>query len=124
MDSPLSIIQIVLIAINFLLLFGISLAVSWILFEKAGRSGWISLIPVYNTIVVLKIAGKPWWWIFLFLIPVVNMILSILVVLGFCRAYGKGASFGVGMLLLPMVFGPILAFSDAKYNGEREPVVP
>ena len=40
----------------------------WKVFAKAGEPGWASIIPIYNTYVVLKIAGKPWWWLILMLI--------------------------------------------------------
>jgi hypothetical protein len=41
-------------------------------FEKAGEKGWKAFIPVYNFLVWLKIIKKPWWWIFLILIPTVG----------------------------------------------------
>ncbi len=31
----------------------------WKTFEKAGEPGWAIIIPIYNVIVLLKIAGKP-----------------------------------------------------------------
>ncbi len=37
----------------------------WKIFEKAGEAGWKAIIPIYNVIVLLRISGKPWWWIFL-----------------------------------------------------------
>jgi hypothetical protein len=35
----------------------------WRIFEKAGQPGWACIVPIYNVITWLKIAGKPWWWI-------------------------------------------------------------
>lgn len=32
----------------------------WRIFDKAGRAGVLSIIPIVNTIVLLGIAGKPW----------------------------------------------------------------
>lgn len=37
----------------------------WIFFRKCGEGGWKSLIPVYNELTILKIAGMNWWWIFI-----------------------------------------------------------
>src|SRR5436190_14477279 len=51
----------------------------WIVFTKAGRPGWAALIPIYNTYVVIKIAGRPGWWLLLFLIPIVNVVIAIIV---------------------------------------------
>src|SRR5437867_1608365 len=65
----------------------------WKVFTKAGKPGWAALIPIYNFIVLLQIAGKPVWWILLFLIPVVNIIVLILVWVGVAQAFGKGTGY-------------------------------
>ena len=51
----------------------------WKVFEKAGQPGWGVLIPIYNILLLLKIAGKPGWWILLYLIPLVNIVIGIIV---------------------------------------------
>jgi len=89
---------------------------SWKLYVKAGREGWESIIPIYSTLVMLKIVGKPWWWIFLviFLFPIfavwtVNML---------SKSFGKDEAFTVGLLLLGGIFLPILALSKKiQYQG-------
>jgi hypothetical protein len=95
----------------------------WILFNKAGQPGWAVLIPIYNILIMLKVAGKPWWWIFGFLlaiIPVVGQILIIVLLVLIYHSisvnFGKDAGFTVGLVLLPIVFFPILAFGNATYN--------
>ena len=57
----------------------------WRVFTKAGKPGWAALIPIYNLIVLLQIAGKPAWWLLLFLIPGVNIIMLILILIGALR---------------------------------------
>ena len=89
----------------------------WKIFTKAGKPGWAAIIPIYNIIVLLEIAGKPLWWIILFFIPLVNLIAAILVTVAFAKSFGKGAGFAIGLLLLGIVFYPILAFGDATYQG-------
>ena len=89
----------------------------WKVFTKAGKPGWAIFIPIYNAIVFLDIAGKPWWWLFLFCIPVVNFVIAILVAISLAQNFGKSAGFGVGLALLGIVFYPILAFGDAQYQG-------
>ena len=44
------------------------IASTWIVFTKAGKPGWASIVPIYNMIVMLEIAGKPLWWILLLFI--------------------------------------------------------
>jgi hypothetical protein len=93
------------------------LAGMWKVFTKAGEPGWAVIVPIYNLIVLLKIAGKPVWWIILLIIPFVNFIILILVALGVAKAFGKGAGFGIGLAFLGPIFYPILGFGDAKYVG-------
>ena len=89
----------------------------WVLFRKAGQHGWGAIIPIYNFLLMLRIAGRPWWWILLMLIPFVNIVLWIIVVVNFTMSYGKGALFAVGMIFFPVIFGLILAFGSAQYQG-------
>ena len=89
----------------------------WKCFVKAGKPGWAAIVPIYNIIVVLEIAGKPIWWVLLFFIPCVNIIIALLVFIDFAKAYGQGAGFGIGLWLLGFIFFPILGFGDARYIG-------
>jgi hypothetical protein len=91
----------------------------WKVFTKAGKPGWASIIPIYNLIVLLQIAGRPIWWIILYLIPIVNIVIAILVTVDVAKRFGKGAGFAVGMVFLPFIFYPILGFGDAQYQGDR-----
>jgi hypothetical protein len=90
----------------------------WKVFVKAGEPGWAALVPIYNLVVLLKIAGKPLWWLVLLLIPFVNFIALILVGIGIAQNFGKGAGFGVGLGLLGPIFFPILGFGDAVYRPQ------
>lgn len=92
----------------------------WKVFTKAGQPGWASLIPIYNLVVLVRIVGKPLWWVVLLLIPFVNIVAALFVYMALARAFGKSDVYGVGLLLLPFVFFPLLAFSDAQYTGPRE----
>jgi hypothetical protein len=107
----------IIIGIIWLALMIIMLAANWKIYEKAGKKGWASLIPVYNTIVLLEIVGKPIWWIFLFLIPFVNIIFAIWVANLLSKSFGKDEAFTVGLILLSFIFYPLLGFGSAKYAG-------
>lgn len=105
-----------IISIFLPLIIGILMLVSmWKIFTKAGKPGWAILIPIYNIIIMLEIAGKPWWWLFLvwILAPVFGIWMLNLMVLGF----GKTSGFTVGCLFLPFIFIPILGLGSAKYSG-------
>lgn len=89
----------------------------WMVFQKAGKPGWAAIIPIYNIIVMLEIAGKPWWWLFLFIVPIANIVVAIWMYNMISKAFGKSEGFTVGLIFLSFIFWPILAFGDAKYIG-------
>ena len=93
------------------------LAAWWKIFTKAGQPGWACIIPIYNLYVWCKIVGRPWWWILLMLIPFVNFIIAIILLIDLAKSFGKGVGFGIGLLLLPFIFFPILGFGSAQYQG-------
>jgi hypothetical protein len=89
----------------------------WRVFSKAGKPGWAAIIPFYNIIVELEIVGKPWWWLFLMFIPIVNIVIAIMVMIRLAKVFGKGGGFAAGLILLPIIFIPILAFDSSTYLG-------
>ncbi len=103
----------------FLLAFAILMIASmWKVFEKAGKPGWAAIIPIYNTIVLLEIAKKPVWWIFIILlVPIANLIFAIMAIHGVSKNFGKGVGFTLGLIFLGFIFYPILGFGSAKYQG-------
>jgi hypothetical protein len=93
------------------------IAAWWKIFAKAGEPGWACIIPIYNLYVWCKIVGRPWWWILLMLVPFVNFIIMIILIIDLAKSFGKGVGFGVGLLLLAVIFFPILGFGSAQYQG-------
>ncbi|MEV0678200.1 DUF5684 domain-containing protein [Actinosynnema sp. NPDC050436] len=101
-----------------LLIAVLMIAAMWKVFTKAGQPGWAAIIPIYNIYVLLKVAGRPGWWLVLFLIPFVNIIMTVIVSLDVAKAFGKSGVFGiVGLWLFGFVGYPILGFGDARYQG-------
>jgi len=88
----------------------------WKTFVKAGKPGWGAIIPIYNGILLLEIAGRPLWWILLLLIPFVNFVVAIIVLIEVAKKFGKEAGFGLGLAFLGFIFFPILGFGSARYQ--------
>lgn len=101
----------------FPIVFILIIATGWRLFSKAGKPGWVVLVPIYNFIIELEIVGRPAWWIFLLIIPVVNIIVAIILANDLAKSFGKGTGYTVGLILLPFIFYPMLAFGGATYVG-------
>jgi len=114
MSSFLIITAFVIIAITFLL------AVMMV-FEKGRESGFAILIPVYNVYLLTRITEKPWWWTILLLIPILNIYFGIRVMHSLSVSFNKGWSTTLGLVLLPVVFFPLLAFNRNNYIGENKP---
>jgi hypothetical protein len=108
--SPVSIIFGLLIAL-------LIIVAMWKVFVKAGQPGWASIIPIYNLYIWCKIVGRPWWWILLMLIPLVNFIICIILCIDLAKSFGKGVGFGLGLAFLGVIFFPILGFGSAQYEG-------
>jgi uncharacterized protein DUF5684 len=93
------------------------IAALWKVFEKAGEPGWAAIIPIYNLYIMLKIAGRPGWWLLLYFIPFVNFIISIIVSIDIAKRFGKSTGFALGLVFLPFIFYPMLAWGDASYTA-------
>ena len=97
-------------------------AVFWKVFEKAGKPGWASIVPIYNAIVLFEIAGKPFWWVLVCFIPCIGfpilaIVFSWIVSMEIAKRFGKDFGFGIGLFFLGIVFYPILGYGSAKYEG-------
>ena len=89
----------------------------WIIFRKANKPGWAAIVPFYNLYVMFEITWGSGWRFLLMLIPIYNIILSIQTQIRLAKAFGKGGGFAAGLIFLPYIFIPILAFSGASYQG-------
>ena len=89
----------------------------WMIFEKAGEAGWKAIIPIYNIYVLMEIIGRPGWWVILFFIPVVNFIVWVIAMIDLAKSFDHGIGFAIGLMFLPILFYPLLGFSDMQYYG-------
>ena len=85
------------------------------IFSKAGKAGWKVLIPIYNTYVLYDIIYENGWKMFLIVVPILGQILGLILMFRLAKCFNKGFGFGLGLLLLPIIFLPILAFGKAEY---------
>lgn len=65
---------------------------TWKLYEKAGRKSWEAFVPVYNSIILMKIINRPSWWTFLLFIPVINLIMFPVVWVETLRSFGRNST--------------------------------
>lgn len=90
----------------------------WKTFVKAGQPGWAAIIPIYNIYIMLKIVGRPGWWLILFLIPFVDIVIALIVSIDLAKSFGKSTAWGVILLFFLNAIGYLLlGFGDAQYQG-------
>ena len=64
---------------------------TWKLYLISGNKSWQSFIPVYNVLILLKIINRPWWWIFIIFIPVINIIIIPVIWVELSRSFKKNS---------------------------------
>jgi hypothetical protein len=113
-------------ALVFIAIGVVTLVGMWKVFAKAGQPGWAVLIPVYNFILLLRIAGLAWYWVFtplIILIPILGAIAYLVWVVWvhhrISTRFGQGVGFTIGLTLLGPIFWLILGFGSAQYVGEK-----
>lgn len=105
------------------------------LFRKMGLPGLYAIIPFWNTYnqVSKTWLVTPWFWVYLglfvapwflegFLLSVVSILafaLGVAMNLKLAAAFGKGVGYCLGLIFLPVIFLPVLAFGQATYIGNQ-----
>ena len=105
-----------------LLWFILILVAGWKMYVKAGQKGWVSIIPILNILGLLKIVHRPWWWLLLMLIPIVNFIVWVVIVLDLAKAFGKGLGMALVLVFLTPIGYLLLGFGSAQYQLEEDPL--
>lgn len=97
----------------------VSIISMWRLFTKAGKPGWAALIPIYNKVVMMQIAGRPEWWVVLTMfVPFFGSWVAVIALIDFVRSYQRSGLWVLGIVFAPIIALPLLAFSKkTQYRG-------
>lgn len=95
----------------------------WKIFEKAGREGLKALIPFYNSWTLCEIVFGKGYWMFVALVgvlgpigPILEFVWSIITTIRLAKSFGKSGGFIIGLIFLPIIFVPMIAFGSAEYE--------
>lgn len=77
---------------------------TWKLYVKAGRKAWEAAIPVYNGIILMKIIKRPWWWVLLLFVPIINLLMFPVVWVETIRSFGKHSLLDTWLVILTLGF--------------------
>jgi Family of unknown function (DUF5684) len=108
---------LIIVGIIGLIITIIFIVAQWVIFTKAEKPGWASIIPIYNIYVLHQIIGRPAWWLLLYFAPPIAPFVALLSLFELGRAFGKSDGFNIGLALLGFIFIPILAFDNSRYQG-------
>jgi hypothetical protein len=92
----------------------VSLALQTIATKTSTQNGWLAWIPIVNIFLMLDIAKKPLWWFILFLIPLVNIVMAVIVWMGIAEARHKPNWWGI-LTIVPianLIVPGYLAWAD------------
>ena len=118
----------------------------WKLLKKAGKEGYIALIPVYSDITEMNIVGMPlilWFLNYTYILSIFGSFFSAIPLVGWifslglsflasagviifniwksillAKSFGKSTGIGVLLAFFPYVMYPILGFGNAEYQGQ------
>jgi len=114
-----------ILVIIYIVVIVFEIAALWKVFVKAGQPGWAAIIPIYNLYILLKVIGRPAWWLLLFIVGVIVpfvgwillLVIGIIIAIDLAKSFAKSSGFAVGLFLLNFIFIPILGFGDSQYVG-------
>lgn len=96
----------------------------WKMYTKAGEAGWKCLIPIYNVVILFKIAGISPWLVLGYLATIIPGIgalvalgITIYAMVSLAKAYGQSGWFAAGLIFFQPIFMCILGFGKAEYQG-------
>jgi len=99
-----------------LVFLGVIFTGMWKMFTKTNQPGWAAIIPIYNTVVIFRMIGRPGWWVIFYFIPLANIIVFFIMSHELAKAFGKGLGYTFGLIFLPFIFYPALGYGRAKYT--------
>lgn len=79
---------------------------------------WWAWVPIVQVLLMLELARLRWWFIFLLLIPLVNLVLGIIIWIKIAQRLGRSPIWGV------LMFVPVLDLAVIAYLAFSKAVAP
>ena len=96
----------------------------WKLYKKAGYAPYLAAVPIYNSVILLRIIGRPAWWVILLYFPIVNLLMLPVVWVETVRKFGKDSLTDTFLAWATLgLYGFYINYaSDVTYNPEQSTV--
>ena len=97
----------------------------WRLYKKAGYAPFLAAVPIYNSVILLRIIRRPAWWVILLYFPIVNLLMLPVVWVETARKFGKDSLTDSFLAWATLgLYGFYINYAtDVTYNPEQ-PTVP
>lgn len=111
---------LIVILIIITIIYSITSIANYKILKKANRKGWKAFIPFLNTYEIYEITGISGYLFLTIFIPIIGPIIHTTIKtinkVKLSQKFEKdNIIYQIGLILLPWIFLPILAFSDTKY---------
>ena len=93
----------------------------WKLYKKAGYAPYFAAVPIYNSVILLRIIGRPSWWVILLYFPIVNLLMLPVIWVETARKFGKNSMTDNFLAWATLgLYGFYINYAtDVKYNPEQ-----
>ena len=97
----------------------------WRLYKKAGYAPFLAAVPIYNSVILLRIIRRPAWWVILLYFPIINLLMLPVVWVETARKFGKDSLTDSFLAWATLgLYGFYINYAtDVTYNPEQ-PTVP
>ncbi|HMS12726.1 MAG TPA: DUF5684 domain-containing protein [Microthrixaceae bacterium] len=113
-------LALILLLLLPLLVAAIELVSTWKIFVKMGDEGWMSIVPFLNIYRIFQ-RSRPDQAILWTILTFACGIGAFVAVFDLAKLFGKEIGYALGLIFLPFVFLPMLAFGSATYQGPPAP---
>ena len=90
------------------------------LIKRQGGTAWHGYVPILNALCILKMTGRPWYWVIILLFPGINLIMLTIMHVELGIVFGKTSTKEQWIMgALPWVGLAQISMGDDKYVGQR-----
>ena len=90
------------------------------LIKKSGGTKWHGYVPILNALAILKMNGRPWYWVMFLLFPGVNLIMLTIMHVELGIVFGKRSTKDQWIMgAIPWVGLAMLSVGKEEYVGPR-----
>tara|TARA_B100000886_G_scaffold84613_1_gene55293 strand:+ start:5981 stop:7672 length:1692 start_codon:yes stop_codon:yes gene_type:complete len=91
------------------------------LYSSAGFKSLAAFIPIYNALVLMRIINRPWWWVILLFIPIVNIMMFPVIWIETCKNFGKKS--WTSIFLVIITFGLYIYSINFSKSIKKEIII-